>query len=100
MNAESITQMRYKQGSTNYNILNHSKKSFIIPSSKKPESLGKVFDFQRATYHNYRQSHKEAVLENENVFRRSQGEFTKFLNAGQSHSFINPKVFESTKLKP
>ena len=69
MKIKSVRKIR--EGFTNYNIVNFGKKDEHLPSKK--ESLGKVFDYQRATCHNFQQSYLNKIQENQSVFRRNNG---------------------------
>ena len=67
-----------KHGLTNHNIINHSFKSElpIQNVASRYESVSKVFDHKRATFHNYQPLHREQLKKR--LFLKKDGEFTKY----------------------
>ena len=76
-----------REGFTDFDIINFSKRPSYMPSKK--ESLGKVFDYQRATYHNFQSSFLKKIEDNKSVFARSNGICAQKINEAKTHLFIN-----------
>jgi len=81
-----MQQRRLREGFSHYDIINFGRPSQL--PINKVEGLGKVFDYQRATFHNYQTSFQERLAADPTTFRRSQGELSKRMGAIKQNKAI------------
>ncbi|CDW79822.1 UNKNOWN [Stylonychia lemnae] len=83
------SQRMVRDGFTNFDIINFSKKESLMPL--KQEKLGKKFDYNGGQYHNYQASYLKKIEDNKKTFFRNSGLCAQRINNCQNHYFIcNP----------
>jgi hypothetical protein len=69
-----------KFGATDYNIISHVKKA-SLPLKCQPgryESMGKIWDYKMATFHNAQEQHQAKLQQSPGVFRKKEGVFGQY----------------------